>query len=545
MSMSGAPLADWDREAIDALSKGSEAFDAPSNLPDWDQEALDAITPPGTRRYGNLATEYGADLARGTANTLTTTPLRVAGAVIAAPDVLATGIRDFNRGNAPRPNDPGVVEAARNAVAINNRLAALENERFNPTVTMQDYAPPVDGSPFSSTTEEEARLNARRRVEAEYAALASQLAQARGGMETLRTQDAARYNAPIDTGALTAGASLMSAAQQAEGDINRAIPPSAARATGERGRINWRDVLGTSFESAPQAIATFLITSATGGLAAPGAVGRFVTAGAPIQFGQAMGTQFDARTARGETPVEATAGGVPWAAVDAAVNSYIESMTAGGLLPGPELAIIKRTLRQRVIDTLKSVPDAAASSMLQEGGQEFASATIEKKSGADPNAMNPDRLLPRVATAALAGLVSETPMSAAGQFAQRGAVNEGAGSNNATTSGRDPVPNAPARFDPRVAQEAFAGTPEVKGPVVDSRTTPATAGTVDPADAAQTAGDVPQGAKGSPGATEDGGAGIDLAAVEAAGRQDAADNLEPEALPDGTDPAVVEAYTRG
>ncbi len=517
--------------ATDVFDEVMASLEAPKPRGDVFDEVMSSITPPGTVRRG-AAGELGAALVRGALN-LGNVPYNAGAALtggvaaIYAPRAERTQMEQLQA-----PQSDREVLAGR----IDTQIRDLQNQ-----LGVLAQPPQTLGSMVNDPQGMQRFMATRALTPDQTRAQRASILQKIADLENQKRQ----YTTLSPPEALSVG--FAQQGQSVQAGIDSMVPPTAQAVTGERPWYSPLNIASVTLENAPQIVAQLVLTRGLGGLGVGGtAAARFAASGVPIQLSQAMETQNNARLQPGQSPTaqaDAVQAGAPYAVLDASLNAVIERLTAKGLIGTDEAsqAAARMTLRQRAVGALKAAPLAGATGAFQETGQEFTSAAIEAGS-VNPDAMNADKLLPRLALAGITGGLLEGPMGAASQFTSTGL---GSGSNNANASGRDPVPNAPARFDPRVAQEAFTGTPEVQGPVVDSRTTPATAGTIDPADAAQTAGDVPQGAKGSPGATEDGGPGIDLAAVEAAGRQDAADNLEPEALPDGTDPAVVQAYMKG
>lgn len=532
--MSGAPLEDWQQEALGAIGSDGGGADAPATgLADWQQEALDALTPPGTVRRG-VAGELGASFVRGGLN-LANVPYNTGAALtggvasIYAPRAERT---QWEQGQAPQ-SDRQVL-----AGRIDTQIRDLQNQLG---VLAQ---PPQSLDAMVNNPQAMQRFMATRALTPDQtSAQRASILQRIANLENQKRQ----YTELNPLEAASVG--FAQTAQGVQGAIDRAVPPTAQAVTGERPWYSPTNIASVTLENAPQIIAQLALTRGMGGLGVGGtAAARFAASGVPIQLSQAMETQNNARLLPGQSPTaqaDAVQAGAPYAVLDASLNAVIERLTAKGLIGTDEAsqAAARMTLRQRAVGAMRAAPLAGATGAAQETGQEFTSAAVEAGS-VNPDAMNADKLLPRLALAGITGGLLEGPLGAASQFTSTGLPS---GSTNANASGLDPLPRAPARLDPRMGQAQAVGAPDGQGGVVNPQPNPARLepGPINAADAAQTPGDVPQGAEGSPGADQAGGPGIDLAAVEAAGRQDAADNLEPEQLPEGTDQAVVDAYTRG
>lgn len=353
--------------------------------------------------------------------------------------------------------------------------------------------------------------------------------------------DAQQLN-PLQAGALGAfqtGTAVKDAA-------SATFPPSPAAAN--RAWYSPMSIANATLENAPQIAAQLAIAFATGGAGTAGQIAGFVGSGTAMELADATRSQAEGFKRQGMNELDALRAGAPAAVVTAAVNGALERLSAAGILPTEKIArdALEGRLRAAATQALKGGTAEAVTEM----GQELTSASAEAASGADPTALDAARLVPRVGTAGLSSF-----FLGGGAGAVAGATERSAG----------PLPSQPqANVDQTQNQQQGVqggqsvpdgGNPDatVVAPGVADRSAQAEPPSVvpgdvlPPADAApvvDAVGAVP-GAQAMPPVEAARAGGVDLAAVEEAGRKDAADGLEPEALPEGTDPAIVEAYTRG
>ncbi|MCE2925980.1 MAG: hypothetical protein LW822_11135, partial [Phycisphaeraceae bacterium] len=453
---------DWYDEAV----SGSALASAGGGSGDWYDEAVGLATPPGTVRYAGPINELAARAGRGVLGV----PGQVADSVAGVATIADQGIKGIGRfpmplasdspatysgriGNAMTAMDPNRAASIDARTKINrwqSEIAQLESQKrgtlrpgdpgwdqLGPDQQMAMYQRARQERDNPQNARIDAEINVRRQAIQEAIRMAAQAETALGQASPL---------SDLAVGAIEVG-------DEYNAFRDRVLPPSAASA--DRSWYNPMELAGGALENAPQIgvqTAAALAGGAPGVLGAIGRAGRFAAAGSAFELGDATRSQVEGFRRQGQSTRDAVANAAAPASVVASVNTLLEGLSGLGIFPD---RAAKEAARKALTERAMRLGRAAGAEGLTEGLQEGTSAVGEKVSGADPNALDAQRIVPRIGSAMATGAILGGGVGVLSPRGNAGAVGSESGSNNANASGRDPVPNAPARFDPRVAQEAF------------------------------------------------------------------------------------------
>lgn len=560
--------------------------------------------PAGTYRYAGPGNELAARAGRGilavpgqAADALAGTAAivdQVAGAVSRIPmpqsgdlgNLTAYNARVGRALSAMDPRQAASIDARTKINTLAAEIRQLEAQVSGPL--SGNFGPGSPGWDQLNETQrmrlqDQARMNARPEVAAKIRA---EIDVRRKSIEELMRIAGAAENELAQT---TMASDLATGAIQVGDEYNavrdRTLPMPSQEVTGERSWYHPMSLVGSALENAPQiAIQTAAAygSGGTGVMGALGRAGRFASAGTMFELADATRQQVQGFRDQGVSDREALARGALPAGLVASVNTALEGLSGLGLFPDEAAKEAARTtLLERALARAGAGARGFIAEGLPEAAQEGVGGVGTRFSGADQSQKSFGDVVQQMAqagvvgglTGAAVGLTESQSTNAARAAAAGRPVGtvagvEGADGAPAVTGAPEAIPQAAndnvgqARDGNQGVQDGMVpqagdlvdpaagvvsrGSPDVPTAEGAAQVEPGAdprAGLVPPGDAR---GDGAGPMDNAPaGAQAESGTSVDLTAVEEAGRRDAADGLEPEALPDGTDPAIVEAYTRG